>query len=66
LKARILQVASTIFAENQSMTLQIRIAGIQDAAHIGELLANITDYPQWTTVGAAKLTEHALAGLRSH
>ncbi len=47
------------------MTLQIRIAGMQDAAHIGELLANITDYPQWTEVGAAKLTEHALAGLKS-
>jgi hypothetical protein len=48
--ARILQVASTIFAENQSMTLQIRIAGLQDAAQIGELLANITDYPQWAAV----------------
>jgi hypothetical protein len=32
------------------MTLQIRIAGIQDAAQIGELLANITDYPQWAAV----------------
>lgn len=47
------------------MTQQIRTAGIQDAPQIGELLANIADYPQWSEGGAAKLAEHALAGLKS-
>jgi GNAT superfamily N-acetyltransferase len=45
------------------MKLNIRLANINDAQMIAELLANIDDYPHWKTLGAAALEQTARESL---